>query len=69
MDGKPRIVSVVSAKAKDQSDGSSVSLATSLEGPLQELRVMLASGAGLTSGLVRQTAGDRKETGAKFIKP
>ena len=68
-DGKARIVSVVSAKAKDQSNGTPISLATALEGPLQQLRAMVQGGAGLTSGLVRQSAGDRNDTGAKFIKP
>ncbi len=68
-DGTPSIVSIVSAKAKDETNGKSISLATSLEGPLDTLRALLSNGAGLTSGLVRQAAGDRKDTGAKFIKP
>ncbi|MGX9356065.1 trypsin-like serine peptidase [Roseobacteraceae bacterium S113] len=61
LDGEPRIVSVVSAKA--EANGQPVSLGTALEGPLQVLRVELASKRRF------QGAETRAETGAKFVKP
>lgn len=66
-DGTPRIVSVVSAKA--EANGRPVSLGTSLEGPLSLLRAALASAQNPGVGTETLTAGDRRETGAKFIKP
>ncbi len=65
--GDPRIVSVVSAKA--EANGEPVSLATWLEGPLDELRAALETDIGLDEGLVRTAAGVRRDTGAKFIRP
>ena len=56
-----RIVSVVSAKA--EANGTPVSLGTALEGPLQVLKVELASRSRF------QAANERAETGAKFVKP
>ncbi|MBV2359588.1 trypsin-like serine protease [Thalassococcus sp. CAU 1522] len=66
-DGTPQIVSVVSAKA--EADGRPVSLGTALEAPLRDLRGALARGAGLAPGLARMQAGNRNETGAKFVRP
>ena len=62
-DGVPRIVSVISAKA--EADGRPVSLGTELEDSLAVLRAAMAADG------VRQTvsAGERRDTGAKFIKP
>ncbi|MFW2542696.1 trypsin-like serine peptidase [Primorskyibacter sp. 2E107] len=69
-DGTPRVVSVVSAKARDEGTGEAVSLAVSLDSPLSVLRALVADGAGLPRGLIRQTAGTRNDaTGAKFIRP
>ncbi|WP_126975003.1 trypsin-like serine peptidase [Frigidibacter oleivorans] len=64
--GRPRIVSVVSAKA--EVEGQPVSLGTSLAGPLTELRAAMA-GTGLPSGgrVLRPGAGQGE--GAKFIRP
>lgn len=61
--GEPRIVSVISAKA--EADGAPVSLATGLTGPLSELRGALDEDIVLNP----LPAGDRRDTGAKFIKP
>lgn len=66
-DGKPRIVSVVSAKA--EADGRPVSLGTSLEIPLNILRITLANAQNPGVGTETLAAGDRRETGAKFVKP
>lgn len=65
--GAPRIVSVVSAKA--EADGKPVSLATDLLAPLTELRGALALAQDAGAGLERMTAGSRRNTGAKFIRP
>lgn len=64
---KPRIVSVVSAKA--EADGKPVSLAIWLDGPLAALQAELDAGVGMPSGLQRLTVGERRETGAKFVRP
>ena len=66
-DGTPRIVSVVSAKA--EANGAPVSLGTSLEAPLNILRATLASAQNPGVGTEPLTAGNRRETGAKFVKP
>ncbi|WP_425101581.1 trypsin-like serine peptidase [Tropicibacter sp. S64] len=69
-DGTPSLVSVISAKARDESTGAPVSLAISLDAPLAILRALVSEGAGLPRGLTRQSAGIRnEETGAKFVKP
>lgn len=65
--GLPRIVSVVSAKA--QANGQPVSLATTLDGPLAEVRLALESAGDKGVGLSPMAAGNRRDTGAKFIKP
>lgn len=65
--GIPRIVSVVSAKA--QANGQAVSLATTLDGPLAQVRLALESFGDKGVGLSPMAAGNRRETGAKFIKP
>lgn len=63
VDGEPRIVSVISAKA--QAMGREVSLGTELDESINTLRQQL------TEDSVRLSldAGVRRETGAKFIKP
>ncbi|WP_425040902.1 trypsin-like serine peptidase [Primorskyibacter sp. S187A] len=61
LDGEPRIVSVVSAKA--EANGTPVSLGTALESPLQVLRVEMASRSRF------QSSAERNATGAKFVKP
>lgn len=66
-DGTPRIVSVVSAKA--EADGEKVSLATDLAAPLETLRALMGSAENAGVGLERMSAGQRRQTGAKFIKP
>ncbi|CUH79346.1 Trypsin [Tropicibacter naphthalenivorans] len=66
-DGVPSIVSVVSAKA--QAGGTPVSLATDLEGPLSVLRILLGQKENPGAGLSTMPAGERRDTGAKFIKP
>lgn len=66
-DGTPRIVSVVSAKAA--ADGKPVSLGTALQEPVEVLRVLLAQNVDSGAGLERMTAGSRRDTGAKFVKP
>ncbi|GKY88224.1 trypsin-like serine peptidase [Sinisalibacter aestuarii] len=68
----PRIVSVVSAKA--MSGGAQVSLGTSLEDPLADLRAILAESDGVFSrARPAVTVMGRDEavssTGAKFIRP
>lgn len=70
--GKPEIVSVVSAKADIA--GANVSLGTSLAAPLSLLRAELVSGKGVfqtTSAIApRLSVGEgRMSTGAKFVKP
>jgi len=72
VDGQPRIVSVVSAKA--QVNTQRVSLGTSLDGPLELLMNELQSNDGVFSRTVPKVrtmslAGAREETGAKFIRP
>jgi len=69
--GKPRIVSVVSAKA--EVDGKRVSLGAALAEELQLLRAQFASariGGRLPVGVGRvQVGGARPTGGAKFIRP
>lgn len=74
VDGQPRIVSVVSAKAEVR--GKPVSLGTNLEEPLAELLDMLADGDGVFSKPappVRTLSLDQNRTragaGAKFLRP
>lgn len=67
VNGTPRIVSVVSAKA--EANGQPVSLATPLLEPLQALRTALADYGDKGVGLIPMAAGSRRNTGAKFIKP
>lgn len=70
-DGVPRIVSVVSAKAKV--DGDKVALGAELQSALPELRALLAAGGGTQVGLAPRVnsvrVGVRRSTGAKFVKP
>ena len=71
-DGEPRIVSVVSAKAEVQ--GERVSLGTALTEPLAVLQAELARGAGFSVEPAPRsnrfvTTGERRDTGAKFVKP
>ena len=66
-DGTPRIVSVVSAKAT--AEGRPVSLGTALQDPLAVLRARMAEDSDPGVGLEPMTAGSRRETGAKFVKP
>lgn len=66
MDGSiARIVSVVSAKG--QLDGQRVALGTSLTQPLAELREAFAA-ARLGVAQVRIAAGERAQTGARFVR-
>lgn len=72
INGQPRIVSVVSAKA--QVNTKRVSLGASLDGTLKELMRELNSSDGVFSRQMPKVrtmslAGAREETGAKFIKP
>jgi V8-like Glu-specific endopeptidase len=69
VDGQTRIVSVVSAMA--QVNGEKVSLGTSLAGPLNALMSHFASlGPARPGGTQRLIdAGDRNQTGAKFVRP
>ncbi len=73
VDGEPRIVSVVSAKAMVQ--GRKVSLGTNLVKPLEELMALMAASDGV---FVRSNTGAKRVTvtgpggssgGAKFVKP
>ena len=73
VEGEPRIVSVVSAKAMVQ--GRKVSLGTNLTKPLEELMALMASGDGV---FVRSNSGAKRITitgsggtggGAKFLRP
>ncbi|WP_050927931.1 trypsin-like serine peptidase [Aestuariivita boseongensis] len=71
-DGRPQIVSVVSAKA--EVEGQKVSLGTSLQEPLELLKADLANGGGFPQGAAPRVnritvGGARRETGAKFVKP
>ena len=69
--GKPRIVSVVSAKA--EVDGKRVSLGADLAKELQILRAQLTStriGSRMPEGVGRvQVGGARSSGGAKFVRP
>lgn len=65
--GPPRIVSVISSKA--QANGAAVALATDLDGPLQDLLIALEEKQDAGAGLERLSAGDRRATGAKFVRP
>ncbi len=73
VDGEPRIVSVVSAKAVVR--GRKVSLGTNLVKPLEELMALMAASDGV---FVRSNTGAKRVTvtgsggassGAKFVKP
>lgn len=64
-DGVPRIVSVISAKAR--ADGAPVSLGAPVDGALETLRAVLAQAGDPGVGLTPMAAGTRRETGAKFI--
>ncbi|MEQ6249329.1 trypsin-like serine protease [Sulfitobacter sp. HNIBRBA3233] len=71
-DGVAQIVSVVSAKAEVL--GKQVSLGTALGQPLAELQAELVAGNGVylrgTSAQQRVRVGEeRRDTGAKFVKP
>lgn len=66
-EGRPSIVSVVSAKAEAQ--GRKVSLATDLQEPLQALYDALERPIALGVGIERMPVGHRRETGAKFLRP
>lgn len=70
--GTPQIVSVVSAMA--EVEGKKVSIGTSLEQPLAELRALLAEGDGMFQRPPRLAQGGKAEaprhTGsAKFVRP
>lgn len=72
VDGAPRIVSVISAKAEVR--GDRVALGTALEEPLELLLADLAAGGGFDNSPAplanRVIVGDgRRDTGAKFVKP
>lgn len=76
IDGKPQIVSVVSAKAEVR--GRKVSLGTNLEKPLAEMIALLQSGGGLVAAAkpeIRSVGGNSKPRalnggdGAKFLRP
>jgi V8-like Glu-specific endopeptidase len=62
---RPRIVSVVSAKA--ELNGENVSLGTALDGSLQLLQAELSNGNGF--GLSSGSTGSGKNVGARFIRP
>ncbi|MCT4559018.1 MAG: trypsin-like serine protease [Pelagimonas sp.] len=64
---RPHIVSVVSAKA--EANGQKVSLATDLQAPLAVLRRELDRKANPGVGLERMPAGQRRNTGAKIVRP
>ncbi|MEP0961444.1 MAG: trypsin-like serine protease [Roseobacter sp.] len=71
-DGLAQIVSVVSAKA--EIEGTLVSLGTDLDAPLQGLHAELAKGNGFfqdpSPTTKRIVVGqDRRDTGAKFVRP
>jgi len=71
-DGTPQIVSVVSAKAEHK--GQRLALGASIDGPLQVLMQALANGKGFEiapppdANRITVT-GERRDTGAKFIRP
>lgn len=65
--GVPRIVSVVSSKA--EANGTPVALAADLDGPLALLMMLLNAKDDPGAGLERLTAGHRRDTGAKFVRP
>lgn len=76
VDGVPRIVSVVSAKAMVQ--GRQVSLGTNLKKPLQELLELMSQGVGTVAPLRAETGrlpgigagnGAGGAGGAKFLRP
>lgn len=76
VDGKPQIVSVVSAKAEVR--GRKVSLGTNLEKPLAEMIALLQSGSGLVAAAKPEirSVGDNSKprgltsgNGAKFLRP
>lgn len=76
VDGKPQIVSVVSAKAEVR--GRKVSLGTNLEKPLAEMIAMMQNGTGLVASSkpeIRAVRGKDKPRrlnggdGAKFLRP
>ena len=62
---RPRIVSVVSAKASV--DGRNVAIGTIAENSLQLLKAELANGRGF--GLSTSGDGGGKNVGARFIRP
>ncbi|MEO0371204.1 MAG: trypsin-like serine protease [Pseudomonadota bacterium] len=66
--GAPRVVSVVSAMA--EVNGRKVSLGTQLQDPLDDLMAALEAGAGVFQNAAPKmtTAGERRDTGAKFLK-
>ena len=71
-DGVPRIVSVVSAKAEMQ--GRNVALGVALKSPLAVLERLLAEGDGVFRRPARgvrtlSSSEDRRDLGAKFIRP
>lgn len=71
-DGQPRIVSVVSAMA--DMGGQKVSLGTDLQAPLALIQSELAAGKGHFLPKAPTTrrvlmSGQRRDTGAKFVKP
>ncbi|MCK0151512.1 trypsin-like serine protease [Marivita sp. S6314] len=70
-DSGPRIVSVVSSKAK--SDGRPVSLGAPLDGQIETIKALMSDGAGFEEGSAfrpfRAEDGARKDTGAKFVRP
>ena len=65
----PRIVSIVSAKA--EADGMPVSLGVALQDPVIQLKQELQQATGLsgTPGTRVLGAGNRTDTGAKFVRP
>lgn len=69
--GRPRIVSVISAKA--EMDGTKVSLGTDLDDTLPALKVALRADIGLPQagpGAVRVgLSTERRASGAKFVRP
>lgn len=70
-DGEPRIVSVVSSKAK--SGDKPVSLGAPLEDQITTIEAIMRDGAGFAEGSpfrpLRAEDGARKDTGAKFVRP
>ena len=76
VDGKPQIVSVVSAKAEVR--GRKVSLGTNLEQPLAEMMALMRNGTGIlaeSKPVIRAVRGQDKPRrlnsgdGAKFLRP